>query len=367
MNIGVDAHVISGKFQGSRTYLLNLYKAIMKYERKHNYIFFGYWDRNDEIFGSENKYINFNSNSRVKRLTYESNKLVKRNSIDIFHSQYISPLSLNCESIVTIHDILFESNPQFFTKSEVFRNRLLVSYSAKKAKQIHTVSEYSKKEISETYNIDPEKIKVIPNGVNLNKFNNINKSEAKEYIYTKFGIKDYILTVGRIEPRKNHTTLINAYAILKQKEKNAPPLVIVGKRDFGYDDIYTQVRQLDLLNDIVFLEEVDDNDLPLVYKSALVFVYPSFAEGFGIPPLEAMASGVPVISSNTTAIPEVIEEAGLLVNPFSTEEISNQLEKLLTNRDLYEQLVSKSRIQAEKWSWEKSAEKYIEAINEIVL
>ncbi|MBT2724004.1 glycosyltransferase family 1 protein [Bacillus sp. ISL-46] len=365
INIGVDAHILSGKFQGSRTYLANLYENILIQDKVNTYNFLGFWE-DGKPFEGNSSYITYKSDSRIKRLAYQSYGLLKEREIDILHSQYISPIFLPCKSVITIHDILFETHPEYFTKSEVIRNKILVRYSAKRANQIHTVSNYSKNKLIEIYGIEENKIKIVPNGVNYNLFNNVNIEQAKKVIKEKFGVENYILTVGRIEPRKNHINLLKAMKIVKKFEKQTPPLVIVGRPDFGFDKFYKELNEFELNKDVFILDSIDDKFLPLIYKAAKVFVYPSFAEGFGIPPLEAMASGVPVITSNLTAIPEVVGNAGLLVNPLEPNEIAKAIRSILNNQDMADSLSNKGITQSKKWSWESSAKSYLESISELL-
>ncbi len=146
MRIGVDVHVLSGKFQGSRTYLLNLYKEIVSLDEANEYVFFGHWDNDYSPYGENNLYVDYKTKSRLKRLTYQSNPIVNQNKVQLFHSTYISPLLLSCKSLLTIHDILFENCTAVFFEKEVIRNKILVKLSAQRAKQIHTVSEYQKKQ-----------------------------------------------------------------------------------------------------------------------------------------------------------------------------------------------------------------------------
>jgi glycosyltransferase involved in cell wall biosynthesis len=361
MKIGVDCHVLSGKFQGSRTFLMNLYEELALLNPQEKFLFFGHWD-GSFTFGEKFEHIDYMSKSRWRRLTYQTNALTKKHDLDIYH---ISPLMLSCNSLLTVHDILFETHPEFFNKFEVVRNKLLVKLSVKKARQIHTVSQYSKNSLINIYGVDEKKIKVIPNGVNLVKFNPTGTSEAIQKILERFNIRNYILSVGRIEPRKNHKSLLEAYAIVKDNIKDIGPLVIVGQPDFGYDDFFKKIKELNLSSNVMILRSVDDEILPDIYRAARIFVYPSFAEGFGIPPLEAMASGVPVITSNLTAIPEVVQEAGLLIDPYNITEIAESMYLLLSDQKLSEELSLKGRVQAEKWSWKNTALSYIDAIREL--
>ncbi|QGG55271.1 glycosyltransferase family 4 protein [Paenibacillus sp. B01] len=366
MKIGVDAHVLAGKFQGSRTYLLNLYQEVLKQSDPEDYVFFGHWENEaSPPYSSQSKYVNFKSGSKVKRLTYQSLPLLKDHNIDLYHTQYISPLMMPCDTICTIHDILFETHPQYFSKQEVIRNKILVRFSAQRAKQVHTVSQYSKSKIVELYGIPEHKVKVVPNGVDLTRFTSEGKNESAGLIEQKYGVRDYILTVGRIEPRKNHIALLEAYKILMEKNIKVGPLVIVGKPDFGFQDFFNRIDELQLKPYVHIIESVDDRMLPHIYRAASVFVYPTFAEGFGIPPIEAMASGVPVVSSNTTAIPDVIGDAGIMVDPESYSEIATSIATITKNSELKERLIKKGLTQAEKWTWEAAAKHFIQSVKDL--
>lgn len=361
LRIGVDAHVLSGKFQGSRTYLLNLYQEVLQFDKNTEYLFFGHWE-GSAPFGPTVQHVDFPSHSRWKRLTFQTAPLVKKSGIDIFHSNFISPIYLPCQSLLTIHDLLFETHPQYFEKKQEWRNKFLVHMAARQAAQIHTVSEFSRQAILDLYRIPDHMVKIVPNGVDLQKFTPAGRSASVTRITEKFGLADYFLTVGRLEPRKNHCGLLKAYKMLKYEKPEAGPLVIVGQRDFRFKSFFQTVKALDLEKDVHVLENISDELLPDVYRAARIFVYPSFAEGFGIPPLEAMACGVPVVSSNTTSMPEVIGESGVLIDPARSEEIAAAMYKIIADNKLAESLAGLGRAQAEKWTWENSARCYIDAI-----
>ncbi len=363
MRIGVDCHILSGKFQGSRTYFLNLYKTVLELDSRNEYFFFGHWN-DDTPFGQKASYVDFPPTSRWQRLTYQTYNTIRKYNLDLYHTNYISPLILPCKSLLTVHDILFETHPQYFNKIEVLRNKLFVKLSAKNAALIHTVSEYTEKMLESTYSVPGDKITVVPNGVDINRFNPENKNTSSDLIETKYGIKQYMLTVGRLEPRKNHVNLLLAFAKLSKKMPDVGPLVIVGQKDFGYQRLYVVINELGLSDKVIFLENVADDVLPHIYKAARLFVYPSFAEGFGIPPLEAMACGIPVITSNTTSIPEIVSEAGTLVDPYDTNMLAEAMHTVLNEPNRSEKAAMAGTTQAAKWTWQNSARKYMESLEE---
>lgn len=364
MRIGVDGHVLSGKFQGSRTYLLNLYRAVIEKNHDHEFVFFGHWSE-DRPYGDKVEYVEFPSASRWKRLTSDTDRLIRKHGIDLYHSNYIAPIRLSCRSLLTIHDILFESHSPYFSNQFVLRSRFLVRRSANKAVQIHTVSNYSRKEIIDRYNIDESRIRIVQDGVDLNNFSCHNRQASAKAVCDKFGVSDYILTVGRIEPRKNHVTLLRAYARLLAGRTDPGPLVVVGQPDFGYNDFFATLKALGLEHRVKIIDHADDAMLVNLYCAARLFVYPSFAEGFGIPPLEAMACGTPVITSNATALCEIAGEAAVQIDPHSAEQLANAMNLLLNDSRHCESLVSRGLKQAAAYTWSHAAEQYLKAVAEL--
>jgi glycosyltransferase involved in cell wall biosynthesis len=253
---------------------------------------------------------------------------------------------------VTVHDILFESHPEYFDRLFVFRSRLLVRHSVRKSADIFTVSDFSRRQITETFRISLDKVHTIHNGVDSAKF--FPGSEGRE-VAEKLGLEPgrYFLTVGRLEPRKNHANVLRAWARLKRPR---PRLAIVGQRHFGYDEALNLIHTLQLESDVVVLEEISDGWLPAVYRNAKAFVYCSWAEGFGMPVLEAMASGIPVISSETTALPEICTDAALLVRPENIEQISNAISELDQGAGVRENLVRRGLGRVKDFDWKSSAD-----------
>ncbi|MCM2271734.1 MAG: glycosyltransferase family 4 protein [candidate division Zixibacteria bacterium] len=361
MRIGVDAHVLTGKFQGSRTYLLNLYRAVTARESGHEFVFYGHWN-GDKPFGAKVSYRNFPSASRWKRLLYDSRAIAKEDRIELYHSTYIAPVGLACRSLVTIHDVLFETVPEYFSKPFVWRSRFLVRRSARTADQVQTISRFSSELITSRYEVASNRVRLVAPGTDLRKFHGEGRTESRSIIRTAYAVSDYILTVGRLEPRKNHLGLIEAYAEIKRKNKNLVPLVIIGQPDFGYRSILRRIGQLGLESDVKILSNVPDDMLPHFYRAARIFVYPSFAEGFGIPVLESMACGVPTVASGDSAIPEVVGDGGLLVDPKDPLDIAKAIERILDSPELAEKLSDRARNIARVWTWERAASQYLDSI-----
>lgn len=358
MRIGIDFHVVDGKFQGSRTHVIELFAEIIRQSPEIQ--FFLFLDRPDELptispaFAAANVIrVKMPYTNPAIRLLKQLPALQKQYQLDVLHTQYILPIPCRCKGMVTIHDVLFESHPQYFKWSFRLRSRLLMRYAAKHAEHVFTVSDYSKSEIAKRYNIAQTKITVTQNAADPRRFYPGN--EGLELIIAR-GLtrQGYILSVGRLEPRKNHVTLIRAYAKLTE---NTLPLVIVGQRDFNYGGLFDEIKSLDLKHKVIIIEDANDNELPALYRHARLFVYPAFAEGFGMPPLEAMASGVPVISSNTTSIPEVVGDAGLLINPNDDDALQIAIQTILNNPAFSEKLVAHGLEKSKHFRWEESAKK----------
>jgi len=188
-----------------------------------------------------------------------------------------------------------------------------------------------------------------------------------ERIRSRYGLPArYILYVGTIQPRKNLTTLIEAYHLLRRDMPSAPPLVIVGRKGWLYDDLFTRIRELGLIDDVLFTGFVSDEELPYLFDGAKVFVYLSLFEGFGRPPLEAMACGVPVLTSDTTAIPEVVGDAGLTVAPLDRVAVADALSRLLADHSLAAELINRGAEQARKFSWERAARETLDVYRMLI-
>ncbi len=352
----MDFHAFDGKFQGSRSHLIGLYRAMLRNSPDLEFVFFlSKVDalRHLEGFDLPNvQVVHMPHASPLKRLAWQLPMLRRQHGIDLLHTQYIIPLWPSRGNVVTIHDILFEDHPQFFTPFFVRRSRWLFRRSALRADVVMTVSEYSRREIARHYGLAEHRIGLLLNAVDQKMFKPAESPDDPCLGKRGLTAGRYLLTVGRIEPRKDHATLLRAY---KSLGPSAPPLVIVGQRDFGYGAFETAMRELPAGADVRVLDDVDDDELPVLMRHALAFVYPSLAEGFGMPPLEAMACGVPVIVAQSTALPEVVGDAGLMFTPGDAKELAGCLRTLLDDDQLRHDLARKGFVRAQSFSWDKAA------------
>jgi glycosyltransferase involved in cell wall biosynthesis len=307
LKVFVDAHVFDGEFQGSRTYLEEIYDNILK--------------RNKDItilFGANNKsnlsrllkhnnavHVQYKTTNALARIYLEIPWIINKYSCECAHFQYVIPLfrSKKCRYIVTIHDILFNDFPEEFTWLYRVKRNILFGHAALHADKVLTVSNYSKKRISKAYGINEAEIEITPNGVGGSYFDfPFSKEQSRLYIEAKYHVRDFILYVSRIEPRKNQNLLLNIYKQCELWMKDID-LVFVGKNSMHCSFI-DDMNQLSKVHKprIHWFEQVESDDLMHFYNATRLFVYLSKAEGFGIPPLEAAAMGANVICSNATAM-----------------------------------------------------------------
>lgn len=360
--IGIDLHTFDGIHQGSRTHCLELFSRALELGPEFQfYVFLAEPEKLREIAGKFSQpnveLVKMSHQSAPVRLLMQFPGLARRYRLDLLHTQYIVPPMCPCPTAVTVHDTLFESHPQFFTKGFALRSKVLIRQSARKSALVFTVSEFSRREIVSRYEIAESRTTTIANGVDCARFHpGMDGDDAVRELGLEPGA--YLLTVGRLEPRKNHAGLLRAYSRLAGPR---PRLAIVGQRDFGYQELFELIETLGIKNDVSLFESIDDALLPALYRHALAFVYPTWAEGFGMPVLEAMASGVPVLTSNMTALPEVAGDAAVYFDPSDTESIAGAIAAIVADRARRMELVERGLKRVEAFGWDGSARKLVDA------
>ena len=277
--------------------------------------------------------------------------------LDILHEPGIVRPSILYSSgfkkIITIHDLVPLIFPNTTSLFDIV-NLKVVQMLKRNIDAVIVPSENTKRDVIRFFRIPNDKIKVIPHGRDK-RFRPIRDQEELEIVRLKYKLPDkFVLFVGTLEPRKNIKNLIKAYYKLKKKGIRHK-LVIVGKRGWKYKQIFDVWKSLDLRGDVMFVDYVEDEYLPFIYNLADLFVYPSLYEGFGLPPLEAMACGCPVVVSNTSSLPEVVGDAGIKVDPCNINEIADAIYEILINDDLKHELVKRGLKRAKLFSWEKAA------------
>ncbi len=280
---------------------------------------------------------------------------------DVFFTPtHYAPRFSSSPRVIAIMDLSFLYFPRMFKVSDLYQLKNWTAYSVRKAEKILTISQASKNDIIKYYHVPEERVVVTYPGTN--------EAESMNDVKKKYGISgDYILSVGTLQPRKNFVKLIEAFSkILKQVQNDSLELIIAGKKGWLYEEILQAPKKFGVQDKVRFLDFVPDSDLPSLYKNAKCFCLVSLYEGFGIPVLEAMKYGCPVIVSNVSSLPEVVGEAGILVDPENAEKIAEGLLRILRlPNEERQEMIEKGRVQAAKFSWEKCAQETLNVLQEV--
>lgn len=381
MKIGIDIRLIGKKQTGSEAVFFNLVKNLAQIDHENEYFLFTdrdpekHKDLKNEIekLKLQNNFeiIFINSPNRFWWNLWALPNYLGKNPIDIFHTQYIAPFWLpkNVKLVLTIHDISFNFYPQFIKFSDLLFLKMLIPRSLKMAAKIIAVSDFTKKEIKKYYSIPAKNIVPIHNGVDFDFFGQKINQEKLESVRQKYNLpKKFILYIGTLQPRKNIPLLIEAVKILVDNHNlRDTELVIAGNRKaHNFDSkIDEKIKNYNLQKSVIFPGWVDEKDKPAFYQLAECFVFPSLYEGFGIPIIEAMAAGTPVICSNQPALTEVGRDAILAVDPLNPEKMAAEIYGILTDSTLREKHIEKGRKLARIYSWNKNAEKTLQVYNRL--
>jgi len=388
------------RYSGVSEYTYNLVKEILKLDNKNDYRLFynSFGDcLNIPEFNEKNvKLVKYNYPNKILNYLlfkfFNYPKIDEELEVGVFFMPHINFIGLSgaSKSLITIHDLSFLRNPEFFSKRKNFWHKMInVKKLIKRFDRVVAVSENTKRDIVELCDVDAEKVKVIYSGIGgeFKKFpnfqipisndqtnsklqiQNLNIDTSKlEDIKSKYNLPDkYILYLGTIEPRKNVDGIIRAYNKLRvnNRELQSVKLVIAGGKGWKSEKIYREREESEFKDDIKFLGYVDNKDKTYLYNLADMFVYPSFYEGFGFPPLEAMASGTPVVTSYAGSLPEVAGDAALMVDPYNVNDIARAMREILTDENLKNKLIERGLGQAKKFNWEKAAREYLGILNKL--
>lgn len=287
---------------------------------------------------------------------------------DVFFSpSHYAPRFSPAPSIISVMDLSYLYFPELFNERDLYQLKNWTAYSVKKAKKILTISNSSKNDIIREYKIASGKVNVTMPGIRETRTLEP-EIYAMNQLKMKYGLTDnFILFVGTLQPRKNIVRLIEAFAQVRKELKTPKDLelVIVGKKGWLYEEILETPGKLGIEKRVKFLEDVDDSELTPLYSHALCFVLPSLYEGFGLPVLEAMQQGCPVITSNVSSLPEAGGDACLYVDPEDSNDIAEKIKMLVTSEKLRNELIKKGKRQTGKFSWEKTAKETLAVLEEI--
>ncbi|MDV4149511.1 glycosyltransferase family 1 protein [Clostridium sp. AL.422] len=370
MKIGVDGRAAKWyRGTGIGTYTYQLINSISKVDHTNDYL----------VYLPENSALDLSDNFNIElvRATASSNfwdevrvpNILHDNTLDLYHVPQNGVglyTNINCHKAITLHDIIPLRMPE--TVSErylyIFNNELPKIIND--CDGILTVSEFSKQDIAKEFNFPEEKIFVTHLAAE-DIYRPLDKCQCKEIIKNEYNIEDdFILYVGGFSPRKNIVGLIEAFSLLSKGVKKNLKLVITGKKGISYNIYKKRAIDLHIENDVIFTDFIPLEKLPIFYNASKLLAYPSFYEGFGLPPLEAMACGTPVISSNVTSLSEVCSESALLINPYNIDELKNSIETVLKDDLLRKEMIKKGLMQSSKYSWNITAESTVQAYEKII-
>jgi glycosyltransferase involved in cell wall biosynthesis len=360
MRFSVDAHSVGCHLTGNEVYIRNLLNEFAKLDRSSQFI--AYVSKPDAgsrlPAGVATRWV---SQNPFRRLGMDLPLRLREDRPDLLHVQYTGPLFSRVPLVVSVHDVSFLEHPQYFTRFRATQLKITVRKTAERAAAILTPSEFSRTAILRHYRLDERKVVVVHNAV-ASEFRPIDRHTAQASVLRKFGVPGpFVLMVGDLQPRKNHLGLLKAFEeVVRAHSHLKHRLVFVGKETWYSKDLHRAVQQSGIAERVYFTGFVEDADLVEFYGACDLFVFPSFYEGFGLPILEAMACGRAVASSNTTAMPEVADAAGLLFDPGSTEQMARAIRDILLDPELRIRLERLGSHRASLFTWERAAERTLE-------
>jgi glycosyltransferase involved in cell wall biosynthesis len=360
LRIAIDAHSVGTGLAGNESYITNLIEALAEVDEVNYYTLYVTRREAVERFSHRWPHVSVRQtlpHTPLVRIPLTLSNELRRRPVDLLHVQYTAPPFAPCPVVATIHDLSFEHLPQTFKRRSRMQLRLTVRRTARSAARVLVPSEHTRRDIIETYKLDAERVSVTPLAAPAH-FAPVEDEREVRRVSELYKIEgDYILAVGSIQPRKNLARLIAAYSDLRRARPHAnlPKLALVGKKAWLYDETLRAIEEYGLGDLTVLTGYVAESDLPALYTGALCFVYPSYFEGFGLPPLEAMQCGTPVIAGERTSLPEVVGAAGLLVDPFDEYALADAIGRVIDDAGLRARLRREGLERAQSFDWRKTA------------
>lgn len=357
LKIAIDIREAGAEKTGKGWYTYNLVLELLKLDAKNEYIL--YTDAEKNPYGKFKNATLRTVQGKSHRWHLNVLKDLKTVKPDLFFAptSYIIPALAPkwLKVIITVHDLVAFLFPGTHNAKAVLIERLTLKRAVKKASHIFVVSENTRKDLLKRFKYPAARVHLVPCAPS-DFYREPAKPEDLAKFREKLGLPEqFILAVGTLEPRKNFGTLIKSFVLIKSKLPDSK-LVIVGKKGWKYKHIEDRLKEFKLEKDVIFPGYLEAEDLKKIYALATVFVFPSLYEGFGIPPLEAMASGCPVVSSNVASLPEVVGDAGILIDPKNARKIADSVVSLIENDQIRNMLIERGLRRAEKFSWRASAE-----------
>ena len=381
MKIAIDIRKIGKRQTGDEVYTVNLVKGLIKIDRKNSYYLCT--DSVESESRVRNVLGDIPSNFKIVALSPEGKlfwtkwalpRFAKKEKIDLVHVQYITPkrLSSRIKLITTIHDVSFSRYPKYIKRKDRFILNHYIPSSIKKADKIITVSDFTRKEILDIFKqATPDKVVRVYNGIDEKRFKLKNQFDAiyQERLKNKYNLGErFIFHVSSLQPRKNIPAMIEAYReYIKKYNDDKTILVVGGEKSYNYDSSIDELmRDLTLKSKVKMIGYIKDEELPAIYSMASLYISPSLYEGFDLPLIEVMKSGVPVIASDKSCHKEIMGGAGILVDPENISEFSEKINAGLNNEALRKELIYKGLRRADEFSWDKCARETLEVYESVV-
>jgi len=374
LRIGINALQLTARNSGIGQYIYNMISSLISLNINEYYLYLSRGNARPEWLGQRGV--------DIKEIPFCKEQVILRNLYELFYlgqdlsrddlSVYWSPdtkipllIPKNIPFVVTVHDLAIIKEPETYKYSRVVYWRRLFQHAIQKSSYVVAISQTTRNDLIELMDVSPEKIKVVYNGVSA-QFKPVENTNILMRVAKKYCLPEkFLLFVGLFSPRKNIAGILRAFSILKNEYQIPHRLVMVGEKGWRYRADLELVQSFGLEKQVFFPGFVEDEDLPAVYNLADVFVFPSLYEGFGLPVLEAMACGIPVVTSNISALPEVVGKAGILVNPHEPEEIATGIHRLISNKKLSSELAKAGLKRSRHFLWENAARELLKVFREI--
>jgi glycosyltransferase involved in cell wall biosynthesis len=367
MRIAIDAHAIGRRLTGNEVYVRSLLNALAG--QADDYDILAYVSETDAAscvpVGVELRQV---SGNPFLRLGINLAGRVRRDRPDLLHVQYTAPVSCAVPVVTTVHDVSYLEHPEYFTARRAWQLRLTVGRTVRHAARILTGTDAARSAILKVYpGLDERKVVVVPLAASA-EFRPISREAASSFVRDLYAIhRPYVLSVGDIQPRKNHIGLIRAFARLTNAHPQLPhDLVLAGKPTWFAESVRAAAKASGVAGRIRFLDFVPDTHLLQLYNACDCFAFPSFYEGFGLPALEAMACGRAVVCADCSALPEVVDGAAILANPYAIDEIARGLADVLRDAELRARMERLGIQRAAHFSWQRTARMTLEVYRQAV-
>lgn len=360
--------MLGRKRTGDESYLASLMRGLARVDGDHEYVVYVRdVDTVARSFGPPHRFRFHGIRPASLWIRYPLGlpRALRRDAVDLLHVQYFRPPRTRCPVVVTAHDISFAVHPEFFTRRDRILLGTLVPRSLRLAQRVIVDAEYTKQDLLRVYGLNPATIAVIPLAADP-KYQPGDREQARRFVAQRHSLSaGFVLYVGTLQPRKNVATLVRAFARFKRRTRWPHKLLIVGKPKYLYDAVFDALRECPDPGDVVFTGFVADEDLPRYYQAAEAFVFPSLYEGFGLPVLEAMACGTPVVAARASCLPEIAGDAAMLVDPADVDGFADALAAVCGQPNLAAQMVTRGLARAARYHWDLTARQTLDVYRDV--